>query len=39
MDLMVYMMNDLIELSQECKKHEADRGFVQKKRKFSARVI
>ncbi|KAB2577394.1 Mediator of RNA polymerase II transcription subunit 16 [Lasiodiplodia theobromae] len=31
MDLMVYMMNDLIELSQECKKHEADRGFVQKK--------
>ncbi|OJD37608.1 mediator of rna polymerase ii transcription subunit 16 [Diplodia corticola] len=31
MDLMVYMVNDLIELSQECRKHEADRGFVQKK--------
>ncbi|KAL1634921.1 Mediator of RNA polymerase II transcription subunit 16 [Neofusicoccum ribis] len=31
MDLMVYMMNDLIELSHDCKKHEADRGFVQKK--------
>ncbi|KAL1644776.1 Mediator of RNA polymerase II transcription subunit 16 [Diplodia intermedia] len=34
MDLMVYMINDLIELSQECRKHEADRGFVQKKRRF-----
>ncbi|KAL0261019.1 Mediator of RNA polymerase II transcription subunit 16 [Diplodia seriata] len=31
MDLMVYMINDLIELSHECRKHEADRGFVQKK--------
>ncbi|KAL1625378.1 Mediator of RNA polymerase II transcription subunit 16 [Diplodia seriata] len=34
MDLMVYMINDLIELSHECRKHEADRGFVQKKRRF-----
>ncbi|KAK7727014.1 Mediator of RNA polymerase II transcription subunit 16 [Botryosphaeria dothidea] len=30
-DLMIYVMNDLIELANECKKHEADRGFVQKK--------
>ncbi|EKG19413.1 Mediator complex subunit Med16 [Macrophomina phaseolina MS6] len=31
MDIMVYIMNDLIELSHECKDHEADRGFVQKR--------